>query len=301
MVLPKFFKSPKPVDKKKHKASPSASSIADQTADAPSPSTTTSLPRRKTDTAERPQSTSLDQPPAYRRETPELSDPFGPLPPPPQSSSAQSSPTKGPHRRLSTRPHPSSTPSSPTSSPRAASASASRSRPAPRPSTTAPAAAGPAAGAASARSRRELSSSTTPNTAAATAAAAAASPGLKSKLSKKASSGGRFALDPNSHPLNLPPDELRRLSANMAAAAAAAERDDTLRSSMDIDRDGPSSPSGPSPFSAAGTTPLKPEVNGTGNHPQDTEGVRLPLLTLLHLLRQLIRRHTACGNKFSSR
>ncbi|KAM5468018.1 hypothetical protein MauCBS54593_005300 [Microsporum audouinii] len=259
MVLPKFFKSPKPVDKKKHKASPSASSIAEQTADAPSSSP--SLPRRKTDTVERRKSTSLDKPPAYRRETTEFSDPFGPPPASPTaaantSASAQSSPTKAPHRRPSSRPQPSaSSPSSPSSR---------SSRAAPRSSSGTPAAA-----AAASRSRREQSPAI-PGAPASNTASTAKSSGLRAKPSKKGS-GGRFALDPNSHPLNLPPDELRRLSANMAAAAAAAaERDETLRSSMDLDRDGPSSPT-PTPFSATGTTPLKPEPNGTGSHPQDTE------------------------------
>lgn len=48
--------------------------------------------------------------------------------------------------------------------------------------------------------------------------------------SSRSSAGHRYSHDPNSHPLNLPPDELRRLTA-MAAAAD--------RSSMDIDSNDP--------------------------------------------------------------
>lgn len=55
----------------------------------------------------------------------------------------------------------------------------------------------------------------------------------------------------DSHPLNLPPEELRRLSAAMAAQEGA-------RNSMDIDSNGPvSSQNGDSP-----ATPLKPAPGG---------------------------------------
>jgi DnaJ homolog subfamily C member 7 len=50
-------------------------------------------------------------------------------------------------------------------------------------------------------------------------------------------SSNRNSRSEDSHPLNLPPDELRRHLSAMAAA-----RDDSMRSSMDIDRDTTASP-----------------------------------------------------------
>lgn len=84
-----------------------------------------------------------------------------------------------------------------------------------------------------------------------------------SRSSSSATSSSRFSFpssrysrDPDTHPLNLPPDELRRLS-------AMAMRDDS-RSSMDIDKDGQSSPATPS------STHQTNGVNGTSEERSPT-------------------------------
>lgn len=66
----------------------------------------------------------------------------------------------------------------------------------------------------------------------------------------------------DSHPLNLPPDELRRRLSAMAAA-----RDESMRSSMDIDRDTPSSPQETPPASQSDSAP----TNSNGVQHGDTE------------------------------
>ncbi|KAL2014735.1 hypothetical protein VTN00DRAFT_2260 [Thermoascus crustaceus] len=69
------------------------------------------------------------------------------------------------------------------------------------------------------------------------------------------SSSSRYSHDPDSHPLNLPPDELRRRLTVMAAA-----RD----SSMDIDQESPSSPHVPVPPASQQQKPV-PTHNGASH------------------------------------
>jgi DnaJ family protein C protein 7 len=107
-----------------------------------------------------------------------------------------------------------------------------------------------------------LSQTSVPATASSPAAAAAATSKRSTTKAQK-----HFSYDRDSHPLNLPPDELRRLS----AMAAARDRDD-LRSSMDIESDGPapvSSSPDDSPLAFSSSEP-------NGFHAEKTEQTPTP-------------------------
>lgn len=70
------------------------------------------------------------------------------------------------------------------------------------------------------------------------------------------SSSSRYSHDPDSHPLNLPPDELHRRLTVMAAA-----REEMRSSSMDIDQESPSSPHVPVPHASQQQKPVHNGAN----------------------------------------
>ncbi|KIV80449.1 hypothetical protein PV11_07947 [Exophiala sideris] len=126
---------------------------------------------------------------------------------------------------------------------------------------------------AHARSRPSVSLSTSaPPTAAATTTGAKfrpSSPMRKSKSPKKSDKDKekkKAKHDPDTHPLNLPPDQLRQLQAQMARQEAEANRE-----SMSVDRDlseannDSSVPNGSSP-------PATPSQDAPGAFPEDTNG-----------------------------
>ena len=140
---------------------------------------------------------------------------FQPQPQPQPNPQSPSQPQLRPHHKSTSFPPPSSSPTSasPASSPRK---SASRS-----------AASRPSSLLAHSRSSSSVSSPHRKSN----------SPSFSSSrfsFSPRSSASSRYSRDPDIHPLNLPPDELRRLS------AMAAARDESVNA-MDIDSKSPSS------------------------------------------------------------
>lgn len=235
MVLPHFFSrnkskdKEKDLEKKKQQTKPQHPSYPPPSSAPPPPSPThfdraTSLrspPRHSpSSSAELPRRKPL--PPrhktvshAHSHSSPSRPQ-FQPQPQPTsQSPQSHSQPQLRPHHKSTSFPPPSSSPTSasPASSPRKSASKSAASR--------------PSSLLAHSRSSSSVSSPHRKSN----------SPSFSSSrfsFSPRSSASSRYSRDPDIHPLNLPPDELRRLS------AMAAARDESVNA-MDIDSKSPSS------------------------------------------------------------
>ena len=234
MVLPHFFSrnkskdKEKDLEKKQQQTKPQPSSSHPHPPPPPthfdrasslrspprhSPSSSAELPRRK---PLPPRHKTVSHAHSHSHPSPRPQFQSQPQPQPQSKSQSHSQPPLRPHHKSTSFPPPyssSSSPASPASSPRKSASKSAASR--------------PSSLLAHSRSSSSVSSPHKKSN----------SPSFSSSrfsFSPRSSASSRYSRDPEIHPLNLPPDELRRLS------AMAAARDESVNA-MDIDSKSPSS------------------------------------------------------------